>query len=101
MRYAVIARHRGEFPVRLMCRMLQVSPAGFYASRTRPLAWHAVLDEVLLAHVRSRMRRVGRHTARPGSGRSCTRKDFRSAPSESRDSCARTASSRGGLRRLE
>ena len=52
MRYAVIHRHRGEFALRLMCRVLEVSPAGYYASRKRPLSWHAVLDEVLLAHVR-------------------------------------------------
>ena len=52
MRYAVIHRHRGEFALRLMCRVLDVSPAGYYASRKRPLSWHAVVDEVLLAHVR-------------------------------------------------
>ena len=28
MRYAVITRHRGEFAVRLMCRVLEVSPVG-------------------------------------------------------------------------
>lgn len=52
MRYAVIARHVGEFPVRLMCRVLAVSPAGYYASRKRPPSWHALWDEVLMAHVR-------------------------------------------------
>jgi len=35
-----------------MCRVLDVSPSGYYASRTRPASWHAVIDEVLLAHVR-------------------------------------------------
>lgn len=52
MRYAVIRRHLGEFAVRLMCRVLDVSPAGFYASQRRPLSWHAVMDEVLMAQVR-------------------------------------------------
>ena len=52
MRYAVITRHRSEFPVRLMCRVLEVSPAGYYASLTRSPSWHAVIDEVLMAHVR-------------------------------------------------
>jgi putative transposase len=52
MRYAVITRHRGEFPVRLMCRVLEVSPAGYYASRARTPSWHVVIDEVLMAHVR-------------------------------------------------
>ena len=52
MRYAVIARHRGEFQVRLMCRVLEVSVAGFYAFLKRPPSWRALIDEVLLVHVR-------------------------------------------------
>ena len=48
----MIARHQGEFPVRLMCRVLDVSPAGFYADRQRPESWRAVLDDVLMAHIR-------------------------------------------------
>jgi putative transposase len=52
MRCAVIARHRGEFQVRLMCRVLEVSVSGFYAYLKRPLSWRAVIDEVLMAHVR-------------------------------------------------
>jgi hypothetical protein len=47
MKYAEIERHRDEFPIRLMCRVLDVSPAGFYASRGRPMSWHAVIDDVL------------------------------------------------------
>ena len=35
MRYACIARHRGEYPVRLMCRVLTVAPSGFYTWLTR------------------------------------------------------------------
>jgi len=52
MRYAVITRHQGEFEVRLMCRVLEVSPSGYYASLKRPPSWHALIDEVLMAHVR-------------------------------------------------
>ena len=48
----MITRHRGEFEVRLMCRVLEVSPSGYYASRKRPPSWHALIDEVLMAHVR-------------------------------------------------
>ena len=48
----MITRHRDEFPIRLMCRVLEVSPAGYYASRHRPPSWHALIDEVLLARVR-------------------------------------------------
>jgi transposase InsO family protein len=35
-----------------MCRGLEVSPAGYSASRKRPPSWHAVIDEPLMAHVR-------------------------------------------------
>lgn len=52
MRYAVITRHRREFELRLMCRVLEVSPSGYYASLKRPLSWHALIDEVLMARVR-------------------------------------------------
>lgn len=52
MRCAVIARHRDEYPVRLMCRVLHVSVAGFYAFLQRPEPWRAVIDDVLMAHVR-------------------------------------------------
>ena len=52
MRYAVITRHRDEFPVRLMCRVLEVAPSGYYAARKRPPSWHALIDEVLMARVR-------------------------------------------------
>ena len=52
MRYAVITRHRGEFELRLMCRVLEVSPSGYYAALKRPPSWHALIDEVLMAHVR-------------------------------------------------
>ena len=61
MKYACIARHRGEFPVRLMCRVLAVSPAGFYASQTRPPSARARADqrlrlEIRTAHAESRRR---------------------------------------------
>ena len=52
MRYAVITRHRDEFEVRLMCRVLEVAPSGYYASRKRPPSWHALIDELLMARVR-------------------------------------------------
>jgi transposase InsO family protein len=35
-----------------MCRVLEVSPSGYYASRKRPSSWHALIDEVLMARVR-------------------------------------------------
>jgi putative transposase len=35
-----------------MCRVLEVSVAGFYAYLKRPLSWRALIDEVLMAHIR-------------------------------------------------
>jgi putative transposase len=48
----VITRHRSEFEVRLMCRVLEVSPSGYYASLRRSPSWHALIDEILMARVR-------------------------------------------------
>jgi len=61
VKYAVIARYRGEFPVRLMCRVLEVSPAGFYASQTRAPSARTRTDqrlrlEIRTAHAMSRRR---------------------------------------------
>jgi helix-turn-helix protein len=35
-----------------MCRVLEVSPSGYYASPKRPPSWHALVDEILMARVR-------------------------------------------------
>ena len=42
-----------------MCRVLAVSPAGFYAFLRRPTSWRVIIDEVLLAHVRIAFREGG------------------------------------------
>jgi putative transposase len=47
VKYACIARYRGEFKVRLMCRVLRVSRSGFYASIKRTLSRHAMTDQML------------------------------------------------------
>lgn len=52
MRFACIARHRGEYPVRLMCRVLRVSPAGFYDWLTRAPSARAIADERLMLNIR-------------------------------------------------
>jgi len=51
VRYACIARHRHEHPVRLMCDVLEVSPAGFYASQKRAPCLRALADERLMLNV--------------------------------------------------
>jgi putative transposase len=52
VKYACIARHRGEYPLRLLCRVLEVSTAGYYAWRTRSPSARAIADERLLLNVR-------------------------------------------------
>jgi hypothetical protein len=52
MRYAVITRHRRELPLRLMCRVLEVAPSGYYAWRERSPSLHATADEILTARMR-------------------------------------------------
>lgn len=51
MRYQAIANHVARFPVRLMCRCLQVSPAGFYAWRERPESSRSEANKKLLTLV--------------------------------------------------
>jgi len=61
VKYACITLYHGAFPVRLMCRVLEVAPSGYYAWRKRPTCAHAIADERLLLHVR------GAHTASAGT----------------------------------
>ena len=53
MKYAVIAQYRDDYSVRLMCRVLDVAPAGFYAAAARPPSAHARRDVALEARVRA------------------------------------------------
>lgn len=59
-RYAAIASHRAAFPVRLMCRMLDVSVAGFYAAQRRPLSRRAHADAQLLPAITATFARCRR-----------------------------------------
>ena len=51
MRFAFIETEKACFPVTLMCRMLAVSRAGFYAWRRRPAAAQTREDQVLAVAV--------------------------------------------------
>jgi len=65
VKYACIAQHRGEFPVRLMCRVLGVSAAGFYAAQQRAASARALRDQALLVQVRAAHRRSRRRYGAP------------------------------------
>ena len=73
MRFCFIEQHVGTFPVRLMCRVLEVSPSGFYAWRARPESGRALGDRQLLADVR---RLQSQHQGRYGSPRCQRRSNF-------------------------
>jgi len=54
----VIARHRGEYPLTLMCRVLDVSRAGFHAWQTRPRSARAQQDAALRVQIAAQHRRA-------------------------------------------
>jgi len=61
VRFAFIVAEKAAFPVRLLCRTLQVSRAGFYAWHTRPPAPRTRADErlgleIAAIHAESRQR---------------------------------------------
>ena len=53
MKYRAIRDHADRFAVRLMCRALKVSPAGYYACAARPESERARRNRVLLVEIRA------------------------------------------------
>ena len=53
MRFAFVRDHAATWPVRVMCRALGVTPAGFYAWRNRPPSTRVRKRASLADHVRS------------------------------------------------
>lgn len=52
MRYRVIQEHDRRYPIRLMCRALAVSAAGYYAWRSRPESSRSIQTRTLLSTIR-------------------------------------------------
>ena len=52
MRYRAIQEYNRRYPIRLMCRALAVSPAGYYAWRTRPESVRGAVNRALVATIR-------------------------------------------------
>ena len=55
MRFELIDAAKKEFPVQRLCKVLDVSPSGYFAWKGRPACRRQRDDMVLLAHVRSAM----------------------------------------------
>ena len=53
MKYAVIQQHRGQYPVQMMCRALNVSRSGYYDWRDRPESARARRHRELTEKIRS------------------------------------------------
>ena len=53
MRFELIDEAKSEFPVQRLCKVLDVSPSGYFAWKGRPASRRQREDLVLLAHVRS------------------------------------------------
>lgn len=53
MKYRVIDRCREAYPIRLMCRCLNVSPSGYYGWRDRPPSTRTLENERLLNRIRA------------------------------------------------
>jgi len=51
--YRFIDQHKGQWPVRLLCQTLEVSPAGYYAWRQRPRSTQQQRRDALLVEVRA------------------------------------------------
>jgi putative transposase len=52
VKYAFIKDHSDTYEVRRMCRVLMVSPSGYYSWRTRPLSRRELFDRYLLNQIR-------------------------------------------------
>jgi transposase InsO family protein len=52
MSFRFIEDHRDDYPVRLMCSVLEVSPAGYYAWRERPVSARTAANAALLTAIR-------------------------------------------------
>ena len=53
MRFAWVATEKATHPLRVLCRVLRVTPSGFYAWQRRPLSAHARRDGELDVRIRA------------------------------------------------
>lgn len=51
MKYQFIEDHRKQYPVTLMCQVLEIARSGYYAWRKQPLSARKMADLLLLMHI--------------------------------------------------
>jgi transposase InsO family protein len=80
VRYAFIAAQLGKFPMKLMCRVLEVSRSGYYAWRTRPKSERSKENQRLLERIKEVHKKSKKtygsprvHAKLVGEGESCGR----------------------------
>ena len=87
MRYRAIQEHDRRVPVRLMCRALAVSPAGYDAWRARPESVRGAANRALVAKIRV-IHRASRETdGSPSIWDALVKRGTVSASTASRGSC--------------
>jgi len=59
MRFQFIEDHRDEFPVKLMCKVLEVSTSGYYAWRGRPPSKREMANRALTAKIKEEFKKSG------------------------------------------
>ena len=52
MRFRFVEDHRADYPVRVMCGVLDVSPAGYYAWRSRPESQRSAANRDLVDDIK-------------------------------------------------
>ncbi len=65
MRYTAVKQHSKEYPVRLLCRVLGVSPSGYYAWGCRPASDRSLENECLVLAMRSVHQTIDRSYGSP------------------------------------
>jgi len=65
VKFAFIAAKMAEFPITVLCKALDVSRAGFYASRGREPSAHAVEDARLAVLIRAEHERSKKRYGAP------------------------------------
>ena len=56
MRFAFVEEHSSQLPVNRLCQIMNVSPRGYRAYRSRPMSRRQRKDLIVLAHIREQFR---------------------------------------------